>query len=117
MEIRFFADQAVRDGAGRVRTSFAAGRVYDLPPASARRWLRRRLAELVPPQAAAAPPARGRVDSIDGGSTPPEGAAASHPTPAGGAAAPPSSPARGRASTRTRPRRSKTRAVDAETFG
>lgn len=47
MKIRFIEDREVLDGAGRVIQAFAAGEEYDLSPPSARRWLRRRVAEEV----------------------------------------------------------------------
>ena len=45
MKIRFIEDREVLDGAGRAIQTFSAGEVYDLPSASARRWLRRKVAE------------------------------------------------------------------------
>ncbi len=44
MKVRFIEDREVTDGAGRVIRSFSAGEEYDLAPASARRWLRRKAA-------------------------------------------------------------------------
>lgn len=54
-KVRFLEDRIVRDGSG---TSFEKGRVYDLPDASAERWLRRGAAEAVSNRAHAGEPKR-----------------------------------------------------------
>lgn len=45
MRVRFLQDRSVKDHNDIVVESFTAGRVYDLPMASARRWIRRAVAE------------------------------------------------------------------------
>lgn len=46
--VRFLVDATVRDHTGAVTQTFEAGECYDLPDASARRWVRRAMAEIVP---------------------------------------------------------------------
>jgi len=46
--VRFLEDAVVRDHAGVTVDSFKAGKTYDLSSESARRWVRRGKAEIVP---------------------------------------------------------------------
>lgn len=48
IKVRFIVDREVLDGAGNVVQHFKAGEVVNLPASSARRWVRRSIAEEVP---------------------------------------------------------------------
>lgn len=46
-KVRFIASRTVRDAGGEIDVQFVEGKTYDLPPASAERWVRRGVAEYV----------------------------------------------------------------------
>ena len=62
MRVRFLEDREVRDGQGRLLAAYQVGDEVKLPLASARRWLRRGVAEAVD-LAGSAPEASARVPS------------------------------------------------------
>lgn len=67
-KIRFVADRVVKDHNGRIIDRFKQGQVVELSDASARHWLNRQIAVLVPPKGAAAadePPAAERPEGDD----------------------------------------------------
>lgn len=49
IKVLFTKSREVKDGAGKVTDTFAAGKEYDLSPESAERWIRRGVAVVAPP--------------------------------------------------------------------